>query len=48
MYLGEVEDVRMVDDVQGVNGSFEGVDLLVGISDQDFPTLLRQHHVHND
>lgn len=35
------------DNVQGIDGSFEGVDLLVRISDQDFPTALREEHVHD-
>lgn len=47
VYLCQVEDVCVVDYLQGVDSSFEGVDLLMRISHQDFPTMLRQHHIHD-
>lgn len=45
VYLCQVIDVCVIHSVQGVDGSFEGVDLLMRISNQDFPAVLRQHHV---
>lgn len=47
VYLRQVVDVCVIDNVQGINGSSEGVDLLMRISNQDFPTALRQEHIHD-
>lgn len=47
LYLSEVEDVCVVNRVQGVDCSFKGVDLLVGVSHQDLPAALGQQHVHD-
>lgn len=47
-YLRQVVDVCVLHLLQGVDGSSEGVDLLVGISHQDLAAGLRQHHVHDD
>lgn len=44
-YLRQVKHVSVVGDIQGIDGAFEGVDLLVWISNQDLPTALRQQHV---
>lgn len=47
-YLRQVVDVRVLHLLQGVDGSSEGVDLLVWVSHQDLAAGLRQHHVHDD
>lgn len=46
-HLSEVEDVSVVNRMQGIDSSSEGVDLLVRISNQDFPTALSQQHIHD-
>lgn len=40
IYLREVVNVGVVHCVQSINGSSESVNLLMRISDQDFPTML--------
>lgn len=41
MYLGEVVEVCVFHQVQGIDCSSEGIDLLVRVSHQDLPTVLR-------
>ena len=46
-YLGEVEEVCVWGGAEGVDGSSEGVDLLVGVAHQHLGTALGQQHVHD-
>ena len=46
-YLREIEDVRVRDGEEGVDGAAEGVDLLVGVAHEDLATRLGQHDVHD-
>lgn len=47
-YLCQIVDVCVLHLFQGVDGSSEGVDLLVGISHKDLAAGLWQHHIHDD
>lgn len=40
IYLREVVNVGVLHHVQSINSSSESVNLLMRISDQDFPTML--------
>lgn len=46
-YLCEIEDVRVRDCEQSVDCTSEGIDLLVWVPHEDFPTWLRQNYVHD-
>lgn len=46
-YLCEIEDMRVRDREESIDGAAEGVDLLVRVSHKDLPTGLRQNDVHD-
>jgi len=47
-YLGEIVDMCVRNSMQSIDRSSESVNLLMRISNQDFPTALREHNVHDD
>lgn len=46
-YLCEIEDMSVRDCKQGVDGTTEGIDLLVWVPYKDLSTRLRQDYIHD-